>query len=96
MPKEIPLLSVNTSPDGMEVSIHADAEGLKLLATEIERLRNGLEENQCEHAHFFSDAWGGDELSEVMLDSEKSESRRQARHVKLYAWTTEWKGRHGL
>ena len=90
------MLSVVTQHDGDVVHIHADAEGLALLEKTVSFLKRGLEAGKCEHDHLFSLAWGGQDLTETMLQQERESNCKQVHHVKLFAWPAEWKERHAL
>lgn len=90
------MLSVISNKDGDVVYIHADKVGLEQLAKSVERLQKHLRDDECEHDHFFSASWAGNELTETMLDEERHEGGHQVHHVKLYAWTDEWKNKHRL
>ena len=90
------LLSINTSEDGDTVHIHADEEGLRLLGEEIDNIRAALAREEAPHSHLFSESWGGQDLTESMLQSERDAKCQQVHHVKLYGWSGEWKSKHGL
>lgn len=96
MSKNKYLLSFSSSPDGDEISLHADSEGLAVLINELESLRRSLEVDEAPHSHLMSESWGMDDLTESMLQSEEKENYRQVHHVKLYAWAKEWRTKHGL
>jgi len=76
--------------------IHGDAAGLLSLEREVRRLRELAERGECEDAHLFSEAWGGGELAQIMLENERSAEWRQVHHLKLFGWSAEWSERHGL
>lgn len=90
------LLSISSTPDGAEVNLHANLEGLRLLEGEIKSLLKALENGDCPHSHLMTPTWGSDTLSESMLDEERDEGCKQVNHLKLYAWTSEWQKKHGL
>ena len=90
------LLSFVTSKDGDVLYIHADQAGLDELGTVLQRLKSGLEEGECEHDHLFSQDWGGHGLTTSMLEQEGNDNCTQVHHVKLYAWTHQWKESHKL
>ena len=90
------LLSIAVSPDGNVIHLHADAEGLLSLEREIRRIRELAERGECEDGHFFSPAWGGNDLSETMLSDEAEGGWSQVDHLKLFGWTPEWSEKHGL
>lgn len=90
------MLSFVTNPDGDVTYIHADVKGLTLLERTVAQLKRALEVGNCEHSHLFSETWGSSELSETMLLQEREANCRQVHHVEIYAWTDEWRERHGL
>ena len=90
------LLSATTNEDGDVVSIHADLSGLKKLQDSISYMITKLEKDTCDHDHLRSEDWAGYELTTTMLDSEQSKGNKQVHHIKLYAWTDEWKNKHEL
>lgn len=90
------LLSFTAGPEGDEVTIHGDREGLERLRTALDALIKGLDEGACEHDHLMSPTCAGNELTETMLGLERQAGHKTVHHVKLYAWTAEWRGQHGL
>lgn len=81
---------------GEQMYIHADEGGLKHLATSLERLIASLQRGNCPHDHMFTSDWAGDELTSMMLSSERDAGCTQVKHLKIYGWTAEWKKKHGL
>jgi hypothetical protein len=90
------LLSVVTEPGGDVVYVHADLAGLQHLRKTVDRLIKKLEHGDCDHDHLHSPEWAGSELSTSMLPQEKETGCKPVHHVKLYAWSHEWKTKHGL
>ena len=90
------LLSFVTSKKGDVLYIHVDQAGLDELGRAIQKLKLGLAGGQCEHGHLFSEDWGGDGLTASMLEQERNDDCTQVHHVKLYAWTNQWKEKHKL
>ena len=90
------MLSLVTDADGDVVYLHADSAGLEKLEGVIASLRRGLARGECEHSHLFTEAWGGGELAESMLSDEREANCKQVHHLKVYAWTEEWRQKHGL
>ena len=76
-----------------QLMVHADARGLAVLISSLERLKKKVEAGECDHDHLFTDAWAGGELSES-LGCEKDGAL--VHHVKLYGWTEEWAKKHGF
>ena len=86
------LLSFIVSKDRDELSVHADAEGLRVLELEIRRMRQSLESSKSEHFHLFTENWAPDgELTGTMLRQDANDGGKAIQHVKFYAWTQEWK-----
>jgi hypothetical protein len=75
-----------------ELFMHADAKGLSVLISALERLRKKAEEGACEHDHLMTPAWAGSGLSE----KKGLESGELIHHLKLYGWTEEWAQKHGF
>lgn len=97
MKREEPyLLSAATTQNGDIVNIHANKNGLLALQASVNSLLAKLDEDICEHDHFMSESWGRDELTETMLQQEKEEGCQQVHHIKINAWTEEWKEKHKL
>ena len=96
MPESRPLLSIVTSAEGNVVNIHADQAGLQILLKDITRLIKKLEADQCDHDHLFSESWGGWELTESMLSQEHNNGCRKVHHLKINAWTAEWRTKLNL
>ena len=90
------MLSVVTEQDGDVVYVHADLEGLEMLERSISALRQRVAQGECEHDHFFTEAWGGSELTQTMLQQERTDGCKQVHHLKLYGWSDEWSEKHGL
>lgn len=90
------MLSVVTEQDGDVVYVHADLEGLETLERSISALRRRVAQGECEHDHFFTETWGGSELTETMLPQERTDGCKQVHHLKLYGWSDEWSKKHGL
>jgi len=76
-----------------QLKVHADAKGLAVLISSLERLKKKVEAGECDHDHLFTDAWAGGELSESLGCENDGEL---VHHVKLYGWTEEWAKKHGF
>jgi|GEM_PF-382077 len=89
------LLSFVVDKEAQQLFIHLDFEGVNILVRSMERLRNNLQKNECEHEHLFSVDWGGWELSTSMpLKSEDGE--KPIHHVKIYGWNDEEADKNGF
>ena len=81
------MLHVETDEDGDRVFIHADEAGIARLRETLEFLIQS--QNQPEHDHLFTPAWGGSELDEELQDTRRdlgSEKNKVVHEVKLYFW----------
>ncbi len=91
------LLSFIISRDRDELSVHADAEGLRVLELEIRRMRQSLENTKSDHFHLFTDNWAPDgELTRTMLRQDANNGGKAIQHLKFYAWTQEGKKNNDL
>lgn len=71
------LLTFEISPDGDELDIHCDIEGLKYLAKVLSKL-----ENEPDHEHMMTPKWGGTELSE----EKQAEDTKLLNKVTIHRW----------
>ncbi|MFI8735593.1 Imm32 family immunity protein [Ectopseudomonas toyotomiensis] len=90
------LLSIATDPGGEVVHIHADLSSLKRLRSELERMIENLEQDQCDHTHLRPEDWAGYELTTSMLEAEKAAGFRQVHHLKISSWNDIWKIKNDL
>lgn len=90
------MLSIISDPAGNVVHIHGDLAGLEMLERAVAQLREVVASGGCQDSHLFSPAWGGGDLTETMLDQERSAGWAQVNHLKLFGWTEDWSVRHGL
>ena len=89
------LLSLVTDEDGTQVFIHLDLAGVNYLLKELSHLKVQLENNDCPHSHFFTEEWGGGELTNTKLADQEDE-KHQVQHLKIYGWNDELKIKHKL
>jgi len=82
MTKPKHVLAFVSKKDG-ELVVHADAQGLEVLADAIARVQKKLSLGECEHEHLMTDAWAGSELSEEI----GADSGALVHHVRLCGWT---------
>jgi len=66
------LLTFELAKDGDELLIHADAEGLRYLASTLTRLAQHAESGRKEHTHLMTEDWSGHELSSVAQGTDGS------------------------
>lgn len=64
------LLTFELAKDGDELLVHADAAGLRYLASVLIQLAQHVEAGRKEHTHLMTEDWSGHELSSVAQDSE--------------------------
>ena len=86
------MLYLETSEDGDQVFLHADEAGIVKLRETLDSLSQ--HENQPEHDHLFTPAWGGSGLDEQLLQGNRdsgSEKNKVVHEVKLYFWPSEQK-----
>ena len=82
------LLTFEFDRQNETLEVHADTEGLDKFIRRLSRLREReLSEGDkvyetLDHAHFFSPAWGGDELTE----ERKTPGSELINHVEVYQW----------
>jgi hypothetical protein len=66
------LLTFELAKDGDELFIHADAAGLRYLASALTRLAQHAEAGRKEHTHLMTEDWSGHELSSVAQGTDGS------------------------
>lgn len=71
------MLIFELTPDGEQLEIHVDGEGLDLLEKKRGELRDGEK-----HVHLKTRAWAGSELS----DEAQGENHTLLNHVKIFHW----------
>lgn len=95
MDKTNHLLSFVASPDANMLTIHMDKDGIELLMGRLAKLKELLENGQCEDSHLFTADSIGMELTSTKINEQDSEAD-VVQHVKLCAWTQAWARKHGL
>jgi hypothetical protein len=71
------MLVFELTPDGDQLEIHADEEGLRRLKNHLDMLLSGEG-----HVHLKTPAWAGSELSE----EPQHEGDIVLNHVKIFCW----------
>jgi hypothetical protein len=71
------MLVFELTPEGDQLEIHADEEGLRRLKKHLEVLLSGEE-----HVHLKTAAWAGNELS----DQVQQAGHVALNHVKIFCW----------
>ena len=78
------LLTFETDEEAEQVFIHGDAAGLEYFAKELLRIAGQAKTGDFPHDHYFTQEWGGDELS----SEQQSKEGRLINHVKVFGWPT--------
>lgn len=89
------LLSFVANSDANMLTIHLDKDGIEFLIERLSKLKELLDEGQCEDCHLFTTESIGSELTSTKINGQDSEAV-VVQHVKLCAWTQEWAMKHGL
>lgn len=89
------LLSFVASSDANMLTIHLDKDGIEFLIERLSKLKELLDEGQCEDCHLFTANSIGAELTSTKINGQDNEAV-VVQHVKLCAWTEEWAREHGL
>ena len=89
------LLSFVANSDANMLTIHLDKDGIEFLIERLSKLKELLDEGQCEDCHLFTADSIGSEQTSTKIQGQLSEAV-VAQHVKLCAWTQEWAMKHGL
>ena len=76
------ILTFELAKDGDELFVHADAAGLRYLASALSRLAQHAETGRREHTHLMTEDWSGHELSSVTQDADCSLLHK----VTIYGW----------
>ena len=76
------LLTFELAKDGDELFIHADAAGLRYLASALTRLAEDADAGRKEHTHLMTEDWSGHELSSVA----RGAADRLLHQVTIHAW----------
>ncbi len=72
-----PLLVFELTPEGDQLEIHADEEGLRRLKAQLDALLSGEQ-----HVHLRTPAWAGSELGEEPQHA----GHVTLNHVKIFCW----------
>lgn len=80
MPEHV--LTFEQSPDGTELFIHADAAGLRHLASVLTRLARKAEQGVKDHEHMMTPEWAGHQLSSEARDT----SATVLNKVTIHGW----------
>jgi hypothetical protein len=78
------LLTFELDKDADQIFIHGDPSGLENFANNLLRIAKNAKAGDFPHDHFFTEEWGGEELSSI----KQSEDTKLINHVKVYGWPT--------
>jgi hypothetical protein len=89
------LLSFVANSDANMLTIHLDKDGIEFLIERLSKLKELLDEGQCEDCHLFTADSIGSELTSTKIQGQVNEAV-VVQHVKLSSWTQEWAMKHRL
>lgn len=89
------LLSFVANSDANMLTIHLDKDGIEFLIESLSKLKELLDEGQCEDCHLFTAESIGSELTSTKINGQANEAI-VVHHVKLCAWTHDWARKHRL
>lgn len=95
MSKSKHLLSFIANASANMLTIHLDKDGIEFLMKRLLKLKERLENGQCEDCPVFTADSIGTELTSTKIDGQDNEAV-VVQHVKLCTWTEEWARDHGL
>lgn len=78
------LLTFELDSEKDQLFIHGDPSGLRRLGRLLLHLANQAEQGDFPHEHYFTENWGGDDLSSVP----QSVGHECLNHVKIFGWPT--------
>ena len=78
------LLTFELDKESEQISVHGDPEGLEVFANALLKLAEKAKDGEFPHDHFFTEEWGGYELS----SDTQGEDGKLINHVKVYCWPT--------
>ena len=78
------LLTFETDEEADQVFVHGDPVGLEHFAKALLRIAEQAKAGGFPHDHFFTEGWGGHDLSSVPQESKG----KLINHVKVYGWPT--------
>jgi hypothetical protein len=78
------LLTFEVDKEAEQIFIHGDSIGLERFANALLRIAKTANEGDFPHDHFFTEEWGGTELSSIT----QSKDSKLINHVKIYGWPT--------
>lgn len=76
------LLTFELDSDKDQLFIHGDPSGLRRFGKLLEYLADQAEQGNFPHDHYFTEEWGGNDLSSVPQEAD----HECLNHVKIYGW----------
>lgn len=76
------LLTFELDKDSEQIFVHGDPEGLEYFSRALLKLAKQARNGGFPHDHFFTEEWGGYELS----SEQQGEDGKLIKHVKVYCW----------
>lgn len=78
------LLTFELDDGAEQIFVHGDPAGLEYFAQALLALAEQAKKGDSPHDHFFTEEWGGYELSSTLQGKEG----KLINHVKVYSWPT--------
>jgi hypothetical protein len=76
------LLTFEIDKDSDQIFVHGDSAGLEYFAKSLLKIAEQAKNGEFPHDHFFTEEWGGDELS----SEKQGKEDKIINHVKVYGW----------
>ena len=76
------LLTFELDKDAEQVFVHGDPAGPEYFANELLKMAAQAKKGEFPHDHFFTEEWGGNELSSEKQGTEE----KLINHVKVFCW----------
>ncbi|WP_148864691.1 Imm32 family immunity protein [Marinobacter fonticola] len=76
------MLTFEWDSEAEQLEIHADANGLNDLVSQLLKL---AAHSEIDHIHLMTEDWGGDELS----SDKQNQGAELVHHVKVFKWESE-------
>jgi len=76
------LLTFELDGESEQIFVHGDPAGLEYFAKSLLRIAEKAKEGEFPHDHFFTEEWGGSELS----SEPQGKEGKLINHVKVYGW----------
>jgi len=76
------LLTFELDSESEQLFVHGDPDGLEYFAKSLLKISEEAKAGEFPHEHFFTEEWGGDELSSEQQGNEG----KLINHVKVFGW----------